>query len=257
MEKSKRDELEAIRWERSTSGFEATMLKYSARTLLPLGTGSSALDIGCNDGLFTKEICRCFRRVLGIDASSLHIERARLIAPEAELRVALVEEFDPGDELFDTVYMLDLLEHLDEPVEVLKRVKSWLSPHGYVIIQVPNAVSLNRRIGQKMGLISDLYELTPQDIEVGHKRFYDLESLKQDILASGLNVESMGGIFLKPFSNPQMEWFIKSEAWTGGLRGWGGEDKTIDWREKLCDALYEMAKELPQYCSAIWARCMK
>ena len=257
MGKSRKDELEAIGWERATSGFDMTMLKYSARTLLPLGRGSSALDVGCNDGLFTKEICRCFRRVVGIDASSLHIERARQTVPEVEFHVALVEEFDPGDELFDTIYILNLLEHLDNPVEVLKRVKSWLSPHGYVIMQVPNALSLNRRIGQKMGLISNLYELTSQDIEVGHKRFYDLESLEQDITASGLRVESMGSVFLKPFSNPQMEWLVNCEAWEQGSRGWGGKDKTVDWREKLCDALYEMARELPQYSGPIWARCMK
>jgi len=253
----KREEIEAIEWRRETAAFEKTLMKYIVRSLLRLGTGSSALDVGCNDGLFTKELCQCFSHVVGIDASSDHVERARRQVPQAEFHVALVEEFAPADELFDTIYMLNILEHLDNPVEVLKRVKSWLSPDGYVIIQVPNALSLNRRIGQKMGLISNLYELTSHDVEVGHKRFYDSESLKRDVIASGLQVESMGSIFLKPFSNPQMEWFVNSEAWNRGLMGWGGEDKTVDWREKLCDALYEMAKEVPQYSGPIWARCMK
>jgi 2-polyprenyl-3-methyl-5-hydroxy-6-metoxy-1,4-benzoquinol methylase len=248
---------ETIRWRREAAPFEMTLMKYQLKNLLDLGKGQSTLDLGCNDGLITKELCKRFSRVVGVDASQTHIEAARRRVPEAVFHIALIEEFDPGDEFFDTIYMLNLLEHLDNPVEALKRVKSWLSPHGYVIIHVPNALSLSRRIGQKMGLISNLYELTSQDIEGGHKRFYDSQSLEQDIIASGLKVESMGSIFLKPFSNPQMEWFVNCEAWKQGSRGWGGEDKTVDWREKLCDALYEMAKELPQYSSPIWARCVR
>jgi SAM-dependent methyltransferase len=247
---------ETIRWRRETAPFEMSLMKYQLKKLLDLGKGRSTLDLGCNDGLITKELCKRFSRVVGIDASQAHIERARRRVPEATFYTSRIEEFE-SDEVFDTIYLINILEHLDNPVEVLKRVKSWLSPDGYVIIQVPNALSFNRRIGQKMGLISNLYELTSQDIEIGHKRFYDLQSLEQDIIASGLRVESTGSIFLKPFSNPQMEWFINSEAWNQGLRGWGGEDKTVDWREKLCDALYEMAKELPQYSGPIWTRCMK
>ena len=255
--KSKKERIEVIEWRRATSGFDVTLFKYSVRILLSLGTGSSAIDVGCNDGLFTKELCKHFGRVVGIDASSQHIERARRLVPEAEFHVAPVEEFSPKSGLFNTVYMLNVLEHLDDPVAVLKRIKLWLSPGGYVIIQVPNASSLNRRIGQKMGLISNCYELSAHDIEIGHKRFYDLESLKRDITDAGLQVESTGAVFLKPFSNPQMEWLINCEAWDKRLRGWGGKDKSINWSEKLCDALHEMSKELPQYSGPIWARCMK
>jgi len=255
--RSKKEEIEAIEWRRETAAFEKTLMKYIVRSLLGLGTGSSALDVGCNDGLFTKELCKRFKRVVGVEASGRHIEYARQLVPEAEFHAALIEEFDPKSEFFDTIYMVNILEHLDDPVGVLRRVKHWLSLDGYLIIQVPNALSLNRRIGQKAGLISSCYELTPHDVEIGHKRFYDLESLKRDIVASGLRTESTGGSLLKPFSNPQMEWLINCEAWDRGLRGWGGEDKRIDWRERLCDALHEMGKELPQYSNAVWARCTK
>lgn len=86
--KSKKEEIEAITWQRETAPFEKILMKYSARRLLTLGTGLSALDVGCNDGLFSKELCRYFRRVVGIDASSRHIERAHQRVPEAEFHVA-------------------------------------------------------------------------------------------------------------------------------------------------------------------------
>jgi len=247
---------ETISWRRGTAPFEKTLMKYQLKNLLELGKGQRALDLGCNDGLITEGLTRRFSAVVGIDASEEHINCARQRVLGATFYTASIEEFEPK-QLFDTIYMINILEHLDRPVEVLKRIKHWLNPQGCVIIQVPNALSLNRRIGQKMGLISNLYELTPQDVKVGHKRFYDWELLKRDITTSGLKVESMGSIFLKPFSNPQMEWFVNSEAWRKQLGGWGGKDKTEDWSQRLCDALYEMSKELPQYSSPIWARCVE
>ncbi len=244
-------------WQRETAPFEKTLARYVIKTLLNLGKGSSALDLGCNDGFITEHLCKRFPHVVAVDASQRHIERASQRVTQAIFHVALVEEFEPGDELFDTIYMVNILEHLDNPLEVLRRTRQWLNPDGYIIICVPNALSLNKRIGQKMGLISNCYELTAHDIEIGHKRLYNLELLKKDIIDAGLRVESTGSIFLKPFSNPQMEKFMNCEAWSEGLRGWGGQDRTIDWRERLCGALYEIAKELPQYSSPIWARCTR
>jgi len=246
-----------VTWRRGSLPFELTLGKYQVRNLLDLGQGQCALDLGCNDGLITKELCKRFSRVVGVDASQAHIEAARRRVPEAVFHIALIEEFDPGDEVFDTIYMINILEHVDRPVDILRRAKGWLNQDSYMVIHVPNALSLNRRIGKLMGLIGSYYELSPMDIEVGHRRFYDVDSLKKDILASGLKIESMGGVFLKPFSHPQMEWFISCDAWKKGLRGWGGEDKSVNWSERLCDAFYEISKELPQYSSPIWARCMK
>ena len=248
---------EDLSWRRGSLPFEMTLAKYQVRNLLDLGKGRSALDLGCNDGLITEELCKRFSRVVGVDASEAHIKAARKRVSEAVFYTALIEEFDPRGELFDTIYMVNILEHLDSPVDILRRVKEWLNQEGCIIIHVPNALSLNRRIGQLMGLISNHYELCPLDIEVGHRRFYDTDSLKRDIVASGLKVESIGGVIIKPFSHPQMEWLINCEAWDKELRGWGGKDRTIDWRERLCTALYEIAKELPQYASPIWARCVK
>ncbi len=233
-------------WQREASALGAVLAESIVRVLLHNDRGNNALDLACGDGLLTKEISKRFKRVVAVEASCYHVEVARQRVPEAEFHVALIGDFDTGGELFDRIYMFSILEHLENPVEVLGKVKHWLSKDGFIVACVPNALSLNRRIGQKMGLIKDCYELTKQDIEVGHKKLYDPEMLGDEIVKAGLIPSAMGGILLKPFSNTQMEWFIKS---------WSEIDADPDWRTKLCGALCEMGNELAWYANAIWARC--
>ena len=232
-----------IKWERGDSGFDMTLLKYSCRKLIPLGRGPDVLDVGCNDGLFTKELSENYDRVVGMDSSAIRIAKARQYAPGIKFHVASIETYVP-DRLFDSIYILNVMEHVDNPVGVLQTMRQWLNPNGCIIIQVPNALSLNRRIGERMGLIWDVYSLSPQDIEVGHRRFYDINSLKRDVADSGLLVTASGSIFLKPFANHQMEYFVNHCLDTDELR------------EKFCDACSDMATELPNYSSPIWVKCV-
>jgi SAM-dependent methyltransferase len=56
-----------------------------------------------------------------------------------------IEEFET-DETFDLVLMLNLIEHVHDPVAVLRRVRSLLSRHGRVLIKTPNYDSLDARV---------------------------------------------------------------------------------------------------------------
>jgi len=233
---------DAIKWERRDSGFDVTLLKYSVRRLIPLGYGPDVLDVGCNDGLFTKELCKVYKRVVGLDPSSVHLAKAQQYVPEAELCIDSIETYTP-DRLFDSIYMLNVLEHINNPVQTLAVMRRWLKPDGCIIIQVPNALAMNRRIGLKMRLIENAYSLSTVDIKIGHKRFYDADSLKQDVFDSGLIVKDEGSIFFKPFSNSQMDYFITHCMDDAALQ------------DKFCDACFELAGELPQYSGPIWVKC--
>jgi len=46
-----------------------------------------------------------------------------------------------------------VLEHVDDPVAVLRLVKSWLKPGGRVLAAVPNARSIHRQAAVIMGLL--------------------------------------------------------------------------------------------------------
>ena len=60
---------------------------------------------------------------------------------------------------FDNIVLGHVLEHVERPVEILSRVKSWLSANGRVFALVPNARSLHRQMGVVMGLLDSEHSL--------------------------------------------------------------------------------------------------
>ena len=77
---------------------------------------------------------------------------------------------------------------------------------------VPNAGSLHRRVGQKMGVLGALTDLNETDHKQGHRRVYTVATLLADIAGAGLAVETQGTFMLKPLSNAQMDGLDRSIA---------------------------------------------
>lgn len=73
-----------------------------------------------------------------------------------------------------------------------------MKPGGKVYVAVPNAKSLNRRLGFELGLIDDIYSLNTNDIALGHKRQYCRATLREELNRSGYRVTHEEGIYLKP-----------------------------------------------------------
>lgn len=228
-------ELDKIGWVRAENDFEVILGKLIIRKTFELASGPKVLDVACGDGSLTKLMTDHYPSVVGVDGSKDKIELARRNAPEARFYVSMFEDFDT-DEKFDSIVMINILEHVEDPAEFLWKARSLLLPCGEVIAFVPNALSLNRRIGKIMGIIGDHYELSENDLNVGHKRFYDRIDLMSDFLDGGFDsVDEIGGILLKPLSNKQME----------------------SWNTDIVDALYVVGEELPDYCGLIYARAFK
>ena len=95
------------------------------------------------------------------------------------------------------------MEHISDPVLVLKKVSNWLKNDGVFCVAVPNAKSLHRLIAREMGILKSEYDLNQRDHELGHYRVYDLTKLKEHVVQAGFNIIDSGGYFLKPLSNSQ------------------------------------------------------
>jgi len=96
--------------------------------------GSKILDIGCGDGLFFDRL-REFGEVEGIEPCR------ELVSPSNSYRDRIYigpfdGDFRPG-KFYSLILMLDVLEHLEDPVGALRHVLSLLGPGGIFVATLP------------------------------------------------------------------------------------------------------------------------
>jgi 2-polyprenyl-3-methyl-5-hydroxy-6-metoxy-1,4-benzoquinol methylase len=246
---------EGFTWARSQvfADYNGVLARYQAEACLDHARGNSLLDMPCGDGALLAMMAPRFQRVVGIDASSKHLALARVALPKVELHEALIEDFETN-ERFDTITMLNILEHVVDPVAVLRHAAELLSTDGILLVHVPNAHAINRRLAVLMGTLTECEELSPFDIHVvGHRRSYSTATLRADAEAAGLRVVASGGVFYKMLSTPQMDWFLKNGPWAEGGFGWGRVGAPPrDWRAEFCRASYELGKQHPDDCNIIY-----
>lgn len=87
------------------------------------------LDFGCGFGEFL-EMCRLF----GLDAHGVDRSNARRSGAGVEIHAELDDV--PGS--FDAITMFEVLEHLDDPLAMLKALRQRLNPGGVMIVEVPD-----------------------------------------------------------------------------------------------------------------------
>lgn len=110
------------------------------RDLKPEGGWKRILDVGCGDGLFFDRLGEFGEEVEGVEFS------AELISPDNPRRSLIFncpfdENFQPSKP-YSLILMLDVLEHLENPVAALSHAMNLLSPGGIAVITVPAFMSL-------------------------------------------------------------------------------------------------------------------
>jgi 2-polyprenyl-3-methyl-5-hydroxy-6-metoxy-1,4-benzoquinol methylase len=97
------------------------------------------LDVGCSEGLFLAGLKENdYNNLVGIDVSDKAIEVAKANNKEVDFYCLKGEEMDQiDDDVFDTVFCLQVLEHVPKPLELLKGLFKVCKPGGQVIVGVP------------------------------------------------------------------------------------------------------------------------
>jgi 2-polyprenyl-3-methyl-5-hydroxy-6-metoxy-1,4-benzoquinol methylase len=236
----------ADRWKNEgLKGWEK-LYEFTARTiydsLLPhVKNRGSALEIGCGDGVNTVRIARDFEHTIVVDLSSQFIEMTKqrleqeLTQAHVEFACSPIEAWKPDHmPQVDAIFLLNVLEHVEFPIDVLFGLKKFLAPGGRMLISVPNANSQHRQLGVAMGLIAETTSLDAQDALLGHRRVYNMDALRATLRAAGLERGPFAGNFIKPLSARQME----------------------EWGPAILEGLAKMGKGSPQkaadLCVAAW-----
>lgn len=113
------------------------------RRVLRWREGGRLLDIGCAKGEFLSVAQRHFE-VQGVEVSLTALERARATLGARVFAGDVLEARFPG-ETFDVITLFSTVEHLAEPVAVLRECRRLLRDGGILVVKTPNFSSLNRR----------------------------------------------------------------------------------------------------------------
>lgn len=166
----------------------------------------SFLELGLGHGYSTLE----FQKLVGDEYTVLEgdgniIEKFNCDHPNHNIHIVQTyfEKFCT-ERKYDVIIAGYILEHVDDPLMIIRKYKSYLDKNGRMFIAVPNAEALNRRIGYEAGLLSDITQLSQMDIGLGHKRYFTVDSISSLIMEAEMRIESMEGIYLKPFTTKQI-----------------------------------------------------
>ncbi len=237
------EELKDSKDHKYTYGFDLDVMHpFMLKSFLPFFREGNLLELGSFMGNFTRRFIPYFEDITCVEASDEAIAIAKKeFGEKVKFFNALFETVALPCK-YDNIVLTHVLEHLDDPIGVMKRINDeWLSEKGRCFLVCPNANAPSRQIAVKMGLISHNSAVTPAEKEHGHRITYSLDTLERDAKAAGLNVVHRSGIFFKALANFQWDQLLGTD---------------IISKEYL-EGCYQLGQQYPDLCSSIFLMCEK
>jgi SAM-dependent methyltransferase len=225
-------------------GFDYDVIHpYMIKSFEPFFRNGSLLELGSFKGDFTKRLLPYFNDITCVEASDIALAEAK--EKLGKKNITLINSTFEAATLpkrYDNIVLTHVLEHIADPVLVLKRINDeWLAEDGRLFLVCPNANAPSRQIAVKMGLITHNAAVTQAEAEHGHHCTYSLDTLECDAVAAGLNVVYRSGIFFKALANFQWDKLLRTD---------------IVSREYL-EGCYKLGQQYPDLCSSIFLMCEK
>jgi 2-polyprenyl-6-hydroxyphenyl methylase/3-demethylubiquinone-9 3-methyltransferase len=165
--------------------------------------GRTVLDAGCGGGLLAEAMAARGARVTGIDAGAEAISAAERHARESGLPVryetGTIEEYAASSGAkFDVITCMELLEHVPEPVSILRAAATLLEPGGHLVLSTINRTPqafLAAIVGAEY--IAGLLPRGTHD----YARFIRPSELAAWLRAAGFTVLDVTGVRYLPWAN--------------------------------------------------------
>jgi 2-polyprenyl-3-methyl-5-hydroxy-6-metoxy-1,4-benzoquinol methylase len=110
--------------------------------------GADILELGCGDGQLLLDMKAWFPKThfAGLDRKFSSYVRKQLEKSGIIVIEQMLEDAQLEDEHYDLIILNQLIEHLWEPRECIRKIYNALKPNGLVAIETPNADGYDRRL---------------------------------------------------------------------------------------------------------------
>ena len=224
-----------------TYDFDDVVRRFALKTFQPFLLQGPTLELGCHEGGMSRLLADAHPDLTVVDAAHAALDVARQTLPKSVQFVHGTFEDVELPPRFDNIFLINVLEHVDDARRVLERASAWLTKSGRIFILVPNANAPSRQIAVRMGLITHNQAVTDTEFRNGHRRTYALDTLERDLRASELVIEERGGIVFKGLANYQMD-----RALAAGIIS-----------TAYFDGCYDLGKVYPDLCASLYAVCRR
>jgi|LauGreSuBDMM15SN_2_FD.fasta_scaffold15112_2 2-polyprenyl-3-methyl-5-hydroxy-6-metoxy-1,4-benzoquinol methylase len=158
------------------------------------------LDVGCGEGYALAFFRKLGWGVRGIDFSSAGVQSKNPSCLDAlvigDIFQLLENEID-GNTSYDVIWLQNVLEHVLDPLNLLKLLQKLVAPSGFLVVTVPNDFSITQQTALFKKHIDIPFWVAPPD----HLTFFDQSSLKNIANATNWKCEVMLGDF-------PIDWFL-------------------------------------------------
>ena len=170
-------------WEELNEG----ILKQIPACEIPL----TLLDVGAGRGTLAASLCKLGYNVYAIEANEkIALEAKKTINHVicADLQNIDIIRYQLKGKKFNYIVFSDILEHVFDPLLILKQYQEFLEKDGKILISLPNAVNWLNRLKVLFGRFH--YEMTGV-MDRTHVRFFTFRSAKELVEASECVIEKV------------------------------------------------------------------
>ena len=165
--------------------------------------GAAVLDVGCGGGLLSERLAERGAFVTGIDATEALIHVAKTHAKQNEfddivyLHTTAEEYASQVQHRFDVITCMELLEHVPDPISLIKALATLVKPQGHLFFSTINR-TLKAYFLAILGAEHCLKILPKGTHE--YEKFIRPAELDKGLKAANLSLRDLAGLSYNPFT---------------------------------------------------------